>query len=70
MTNYQEMIKRQCPELSERECAYVQAWMLLEHHTLNSVPTETFRREVTLSVLCLRQSTLAENEALAATYDL
>lgn len=70
MTIYQEMIKRQFPDLTERECAYVEAWMRLEYHSLNSVPTETFQREVSLSVLCVRQCSLAENEALAATYEL
>lgn len=70
MTIYQEAIQRQYPELTERECAYVEAWMRLEHPSLNGVSPDTFRREVNLSVICLRQVALEENEALALSFGL
>ena len=50
--------------------AHVEAWMRIEHPTLDALSPAEFRREVAAAIACVRASTLAENDALAASLGL
>ena len=50
--------------------AHVEAWMRIEHPTLDALSPGEFRREVAAAIECARASTLAENDALAASFGL
>jgi truncated hemoglobin YjbI len=50
--------------------AHIEAWMRVEHGTLDALSPAQFRDEVLVAVACARASTSAENDALAASYGL
>ena len=49
---------------------HVEAWMRLEHSTLDGLSVDGFRREVIIALECIKCSPFAENEALAVSYGL
>jgi hypothetical protein len=70
---YQDMIRRvqrRGHGLSTVEPRIVEAWMRLEHGTLDSMSASEFAEEVLVSEECARHSTAAENESLARSYGL
>jgi len=49
---------------------WIEAWMRVEHPTLDALTPEQFAREVDIAALCAMRATERENEQLAATYGL
>lgn len=49
---------------------WVEAWMRLEHPTLDGLSARQFRGEVQVAVDCIRASSEAENSSLARSYGL
>ena len=52
------------------DAVHIEAWMRIEHPTLDALSPAAFRREVAAAIECARASTLAENDALAASLGL
>jgi hypothetical protein len=50
--------------------AHVEAWMRLEHGTLDGLSAAQFAREVSAAVECIEASTPDENRRLADSYGL
>lgn len=69
---YENAIRQELAKLgrSEVEPRWVEAYMRLEHPTLNGVHHRTFRREVKIAVECIDASTAEENEGLARSFGL
>lgn len=53
-----------------RTLAWIEAWMRLEHPTLDGLPRAQFRSEALIGLACIAASTDQENEALATSYGL
>jgi hypothetical protein len=47
---------------------HVEAWMRIEHSTLDALSPQAFDAEVGAAIECVNASTLAENDALAESY--
>ncbi len=47
---------------------WVEAWMRLEHGTLDGLSQSQFKSEVGIAVQCIRAATTAENESLAQSF--
>lgn len=50
--------------------AHIEAWMRIEHPTLDGLSPAAFRAAVFDAIDCVRAVTPAENDALAASYGL
>jgi len=49
---------------------WVEAWMRLEHGTLDSLSKTQFNDEVRIAVQCIDAATTTENESLAKSFGL
>ena len=49
---------------------HAEAWMRLEHGTLDALSPEQFQREVEIALACIAAGPLADSEALANSYGL
>lgn len=49
---------------------HIEAWMLIEHSTLDGLSREQFAAEVEVALQCVASSTESENESLAVSYGL
>jgi len=49
---------------------WIEAWMRLEHPTLDGLSRDQFQDEVEIAVQCIRTATREENESLAHSYGL
>lgn len=73
MSLYQQYIREDMAELGRigaHEPRVVEAWMRLEHGTLDALSKAAFRREVATAIACADASTPAENQSLATSYGL
>jgi hypothetical protein len=50
--------------------AHVEAWMRIEHGTLDALSPTEFRREVAIAIACANASSTDENDALAASFGI
>ncbi len=50
--------------------AHIEAWMRIEHGTLDALSRAQFDREVRIAIGCALTSSPAENDALAASFGL
>lgn len=66
MSLYQERISA----LTDQEPRYVEAWMRLEHGTLDALTPERFESEVCIANACIAASTVKQSEELARSYGL
>jgi hypothetical protein len=68
---YEQMIREAMARLGrigEQHPAIVEAWMRVEHGTLDGLSKEQFQREVAISLDCAAQATTKENESIARSY--
>lgn len=52
------------------DIAHVEAWMRLEHGTLDALSPERFREEVVIACRCIAAAPIGESDALAQSYGL
>jgi hypothetical protein len=64
---YQDAIAAIAPGLDPRQ---VEAWMRLEHSTLDGLAPERFTSEVRVALACIAEAGSDESEALAASFGL
>ena len=67
LTFYQRRIAERTADVDPR---HVEAWMRLEHPTLDGLSAAEFEREVDTAVLAISTAGPAESEALAASFGL
>lgn len=72
MSRYQTKIAAICESkaLDGIEARIIEAWMRLEHRTLDHLTREQFRREVLICFQLARAASQKENEDLARSYGL
>jgi hypothetical protein len=73
LSHYQQRIREDLARLGlvgRHEPAVIEAWMRLEHSTLDHLSSTAFRAEVATASQCADASTSAENAALVASYGL
>jgi len=49
---------------------HAEAWMRLEHGTLDALSPDQFQREVEIALACIAAGPLADSESLAQSYGL
>ena len=64
---YAALIARLAPD---HDLAHVEAWMRLEHSTLDGLNPVRFAREVAVAVECIRAAGITESDKLAHSYGL
>lgn len=64
---YAALIARLAPD---HDPAHVEAWMRLEHSTLDALDPVHFAREVAVAAECIRAAGLIESDKLAHSYGL
>lgn len=64
---YQDLIREDLAAIGEVGVSprFVEAWMRVQHDTLDSLSPRMFRREVKIAAACVHASTDEKNEALA-----
>jgi len=65
--SYRESILKIAPDCEPR---HVEAWMRVEHPTLDHLSPTRFKREVTLALDCIAEAGAEQSEALARSYGL
>lgn len=72
MTYYQQQIREDAASLGYIGVnpRHVEAWMRLEHSTLDGLSRQQFRSEVLMAIECIKAAGEAESEALAQSYGL
>ena len=72
MNTYQQSIKKELSELGREEIdsRHIEAYMRLEHGTLDALSKKQFEEEIFICAACVDASTYVENEALARSYGL
>jgi hypothetical protein len=65
--SYQTLIKRLAPAANVR---HVEAWMRVDHGTLDHLSADHFRVAVSDALYAIAQTPEAESEALAKSYGL
>ena len=66
-SHYQRLIAERTRHVDPR---HVEAWMRLEHPTLDTLSPERFAAEVDVAVACIAEAGLTASEALAASFGL
>jgi hypothetical protein len=66
-TPYQRLIAERAPEADGR---HVEAWMRVEHPTLDGLSPERFAAEVDVALACIAEAGPVASEALAASFGL
>ena len=64
---YRDAITALAPDADPR---WVEAWMRLEHPTLDGLSPERFAAEVRIALACIAEAGPQESEALAASFGL
>lgn len=67
LSHYQQRIAAVVPEADPR---HVEAFMRLEHPTLDGLAPSRFDAEARICAVCVHEAGPAESEALAASYGL
>ena len=57
-------------DLPRVEARIIEAWMRVEHGTLDALTARQFREEVVVAAFCARDASDDQNEALARSYGL
>jgi hypothetical protein len=74
MTSYYEQIIRstlaRIGRIGAADARHVEAWMRIEHSTLDGLSVDQFRAEVKVALQCIEAGPLADSEALAQSYGL
>lgn len=68
---YQQMIREAMARLGrigEQEPAIVEAWMRVEHGTLDALSAAQFQAEVAVSLDCARECTPEQNREVARSF--
>lgn len=66
-TFYQRRIAERTTDVDPR---HIEAWMRLEHPTLDGLSAAGFEHEIDLAVMAIATAAPAESEALAASFGL
>jgi hypothetical protein len=69
-STYQRLIREDLAAIGEIAAAdprHIEAWMRLEHGTLDALSPAGFRSEVKTALACVREAGTAESERLAAS---
>lgn len=66
-TFYQRLIARRTNDVDPR---HVEAWMRLEHPTLDGLSRAAFEREIDIAMAAIAAAGPIESEALAASFGL
>ena len=66
-TFYQRFIAERTKDIDPR---HVEAWMRLEHPTLDGLAPERFSAEIATALACMAEAGADESEALAASFGL
>jgi hypothetical protein len=64
---YQTLIHQIAPEANPR---HVEAWLRIEHGTLDHLSHARFEREVAIALECIASATPEQSEQLARSYGL
>lgn len=64
---YTRLIERLAPD---HDPAHVEAWMRLEHGTLDALNAVHFAREVHVAIACIERAGVEESDELARSYGL
>ena len=64
---YGIVIKKFAPDANPR---WVEAWMRLEHSTLDDLTIDRFKHEIGLAIVCIASATPEQSEALATSFGL
>jgi hypothetical protein len=67
MSYYQNLIKEIAPDANPR---HVEAWLRVEHGTLDQLSRQRFTREVELALQCIAEAGADVSDALAKSYGL
>lgn len=69
---YQQMIREHAARLGRVgiDPRYVEAWMRVEHPTLDALGPSRFRDEVAVAIACIDAAEPGVSEALAESYGL
>ena len=62
--------RRIAPRTRDVDPRHVEAWMRLEHPTLDGLSRAEFEREIDLAVAAIATAGAADSEALAASFGL
>lgn len=57
-------------EVTDRNPRHVEAWMRLEHGTLDQLDAARFQSEALIAAMCVAEAGDTDSEALAVTYGL
>lgn len=66
-TPYTARIKAMAPQYDPR---HIEAFMRVEHPTLDGLPLDQFKREVRIASLCINEAGVAQSERIAASFGL
>jgi hypothetical protein len=74
MTSFYEQIIRETlakiGRVGAADARHVEAWMRIEHSTLDCLSADQFRAEVKIALECIEAGPLADSESLAQSYGL
>lgn len=68
LSPYEAKIRSLIPD--DVDPRYVEAWMRVEHSTLDGLSPSDFRGEVAIAVQCVYSASKADNEAIAGSFGL
>lgn len=73
MSSYEQVIRETLARIGRVGAAdprHVEAWMLIEHSTLDGLSWAQFASEVKIALACIEAGPLADSESLATSYGL
>lgn len=71
MSMYKKHIEQRLKALKlEADPRHVEAYMRVEHHTLDNLSPVQFTKEIKIAVACIKEDGIANAEALAKSYGL
>lgn len=73
MNTYQDLIREELARAGHVGAAdprHIEAWMRIEHPTLNGLSRSQFTSEVGIALQCVAASTADDNESLARSFGL
>ncbi|MBA4387655.1 MAG: hypothetical protein C0404_06715 [Verrucomicrobia bacterium] len=73
MTGYQQLIREiltHAGRIGTADPRHIEAWMRVEHPTLDALTHELFVAEVGVALQCIAAASVTDNESLAQSYGL
>ena len=73
MSHYQDVIRQEMARMGRVGAAdprHVEAWMRVEHGTLNGLSPRRFAKEVSIALGCIAAASTQESESLAQSFGL